>query len=356
MPQQTTHQELIPGFRIRIDGADLASELVPQILSVEVDQYVDGADAFTIGVNIWDSQTQDFQWLDDGTFAEGRALEILAGYGEDLQSLIRGEIVALEVEYGSESSPVLHVQGYDRLHRLRRGRRTRTYVNIKDSEVAERIAREMQLQAQTDDSGLVHAHLFQCNQSPLDFLQERARRIDYEVDVSDGTLYFRRRASGRGKTLTLQYRDDLKQFTVRLSTQTQVKRIVVRGWDPLAKEPIVGLGQAGDEISAMGGSTLGVALAEQAFGESQELVADRPVFSQNEADRMAKGLFNRMSLQFLKGEGEAIGNALLRAGEVVEIGKLGRRLSGNYYLTRVQHIIDGQGYRTCIECHRNSVV
>lgn len=355
MPQQTTPQELTPGWRIRLDGVDLSPEVVPDVLSVEVEQHVDGADTFTIAVNVWNALAQDFQWLDDDVFVEGGELEVLVGYGEDLESLIRGEIVALEIDYGAETTPVLRVQGYDKLHRFRRGRHTQTYINVKDSDIAERIAQEMRMQVQTDDSEVVHAHLFQYNQSNIDFLQERARRIDYEVDVVADTLHFRRTANDRGGTLNLNYRDDLKQFNVRLSTLAQVKKVVVRGWDVAAKEAIVGLGQAGDEISRMGGAELGVSLTENAFGEFQELVTDQPVFSQTEADQIAKGIFNRMSLQFIKGEGEAIGNALLRAGEVVEIGNLGRRLSGRYYLTRVQHLIDADGYRTRIDCRRNAV-
>ncbi len=355
MPQQTTQQELIPGWRIRLDGVELSPEVVPDILSVEVEQHVDGADTFTIAVNVWDTLAQDFQWLDDDVLVAGSELEVLVGYGEDLESLIQGEIVALEIDYGADTAPVLQVQGYDKLHRFRRGRRSQTYVNVKDSEIAESIAREMQLQVQADDSQVVHAHLFQYNQSNIDFLQERARRINYEVDVVGGTLYFRRTANDRGKTLSLNYQDDLKQFSVRLSTLAQVKKVVVRGWDVAAKEAIVGLGQAGDEISQMGGAELGVSLAENAFGAFQELVTDQPVFSQTEADQMAKSIFNRMSLQFIRGEGEAVGNALLRAGEVVEIGNLGRRLSGLYYLTRVQHLIDSDGYRTRIDCRRNAV-
>ena len=355
MTQETTQQELIPGWKIRLDGAEISPEVVPDILSVTVEQHVDGADSFNVAVNVWDSEAQDFQWLDDGTFAEGGELEVLAGYGEDLESLIRGEIVALEIDYGADTAPVLEVQGYDKLHRFRRGRRTHTYVNVKDSEIAQNIARDMQMDAEAVDSSIVHAHVFQYNQSNIDFLQERGRRINYEVDVNGGKLYFRPSANDRGKTVSLAYRDDLKQFRVRLSTLSQVNKVVVRGWDIFAKEALVGLGQAGDEVSRMAGSRLGVAVAADAFGEFQDLVANRPVFSQTEADQMAKGIFNRMSLHFVKGEGEAIGNALLRAGEVVEIGKLGRRLSGLYYLTRVQHIIDGDGYRTRFDCRRNAV-
>ena len=41
----------------------------------------------------------------------------------------------------------LIVTGYDRLHRFRRGRHTRSFINIRDSELAESMARELSLRA-----------------------------------------------------------------------------------------------------------------------------------------------------------------------------------------------------------------
>ena len=354
MPQQNTEQELIPGWHIRLNGSDPADEILPNVLAVEVEQHVNGSDMFDIAVNIWDVETQDFQFLDDSTFQIGSALEVLMGYGEDMHSVLLGEIVALEIDYGAENTPLLHVVGYDKLHRFRRGRVTNTFSNIKDSEIAEQIAGEMQLQSEVEDSEIVYTHLFQYNQSNIDFLQERARRINYEVDVVEDTLFFRKAAFAESETLSLDYRDDVKSLSLRLSTQSQIKKVVVKGWDITAKEAIVGLGQVGDESGVMGGADLGVDVADGAFGEAEEVIVDNLVFEQAEADQMAKAIFNRMNLQYIKADGEAIGNALIRAGEVIALGKLGELMSGLYYLVKVRHMIDEEGFVTHFSCRRNA--
>lgn len=354
MTTQTTDQELIPGWRVRVDGEDIPAEVAANVLSVEVEQYINGSDLFDITINVWDAGTQDYQYIDDETFTEGSNLEVLVGYGEDFVSLIKGEIVTLEIEYGSDSAPTLHVQGYDKLHRFRRGRKTQTYTNITDSEIATQIARSMQLQSSVEDTEIVYAHLFQYNQSDIDFLQERARRINYEVDVVDNTLQFRKAAFGQGAVTTINYRVDLKELSLRLSTLSQVKKVLVKGWNVNAKQAIVGLGQSGDELGMMGGGSLGVGIAKGAFGEYEEVIVDKPTYEQSEADQIAKAIFNRMTLQFIKAEGESIGNASLKAGDVVELGNLGQRMSGLYYLEKTHHIIDGEGYITRFNCQRNS--
>lgn len=354
MTTPTSDQELIPGWRVRIDGRDLDLAVVPDVLSVEVEHHSNGSDAFDITVNAWDVDGQDFQHLDDERFPLGATLEVLVGYGEDMVQLIEGEIGAQSIEYGAEEAPVLHVEGYDKLHRLRRGRRSRSFTQVKDSELAERIARDHQLQAEVEDTRIVHPHLFQYNQSDIDFLQERARRIDYEVDVADGRLVFRRAAFDRAGVESLAYRRDLKRLDLRLSTLAQVSRVVVGGWNVSRKEAVVGSGASGDALSAMGGAELGPVASERVFDAAREVVVDHPVVDQAEADQIAQALFNRISLEYIKGEGESIGNARLRAGDVVDLAGLGQRLSGAYYLTSTHHIIDEDGYRTQFSCRRNA--
>jgi phage protein D len=104
----------------------------------------------------------------------------------------------------------------------------------------------------------------------------------------------------------------------------------------------------------MGGNDLGVTLTTGAFGESKSIFVDKTVFNQAEADQMAKALFNAMSLQFIQGEGETLGNARLKSGQVVEIKNLGERFSGLYYLSSVRHVIDTNGYLTHLTCQRNT--
>jgi phage protein D len=53
-----------------------------------------------------------------------------------------------------------------------------------------------------------------------------------------------------------------------------------------------------------------------------------------------------MAVDFITGEGTAIGNTDIRAGEVVELNGLGKRFSGLYYITSSTHEVGPKGYRT----------
>src|SRR5439155_26631113 len=177
--------------------------------------------------------------------------EVKVGFLDRLRSLIRGEVTALEPDFPADKAPTLIVTGYDRLHRFRRGRHTRSFINIRDSELAESMARELSLRARVEDQSVTHPYLFQNNQTNVDFLRERARRIRYEVDVEDRTLIFRPSANNAGKTVTLAFGDKLKNFFPRLTTLDQVSKVEVRGWDPVNKLAIVATASLGDETTKM---------------------------------------------------------------------------------------------------------
>src|SRR5262249_45897551 len=130
-------------------------------------------------------------WLDDAElFSIGHIVEIKMGSVDHVETLLVGEITGLEPEFIFNRQPGLTVRGYDRRHRLQRGRRTRTWTNTKDSKIAEEIAREARLKAEVKDSKVEHPYVLQANQTNLEFLLERARLIEYEVMVEDKKLLF----------------------------------------------------------------------------------------------------------------------------------------------------------------------
>ena len=343
-----------PGYKVLLAGGELPTETALDIIDVKVCDYVEGASVFTVHFNIWDSSRQEFKWIDDALLSEGVQVEVQIGFVDNFQTLIIGEITALEPEFHQNEAPVLSIHGYDHLHRFRRGRKTRSFINAKDSEIAEKIARDIQLRAQVEDTQVIHEYLLQNNQTDIDFLVERARRIRYEVIVRDKTLHFRKAANATGEFVSLEYGFTLQSFYPRLNTLQQVSEVIVQGWNPKTKEAIIGQARQGDEVSKMGGSQLGAAITEQAFFETQSFIVNTPVFSAGEATQIAKGKFNDMAVDFITGEGTAIGNTDIRAGRVIELLKLGQRFSGLYYVTSSTHSVDQTGYITKFTVARNA--
>lgn len=343
-----------PAFAIAVDGTPLPVAVAMQIRRINVDQDVGMPGMFTVELAGGDTDNET-TWIDDDTFAIGAAVEIKLGYGDTLQSVIAAEVTGIEPTFTRGSRPVLTVRGHDRLHRLLRGTKTRSFVQQKDSDIAATLASEAGLTAQTTDTQVVHDYVLQANQTNMAFLLERARRIEYEVVIEDRTLHFRPVRNAQGEALTLTPEDDLLEFHPRLSTMRQFSELELRGWDPKDKKEIVASARSGDEVSTMGGSASGAALAQSAFDAAAVLVSDAPVFSQAEADQLALASFNRAVLELVRAEGVCSGRTDLLPGQVIKIDGIGTRFSGQYYVSATRHCYTPRyAYQTHFVARRNA--
>ena len=341
--------------RIKVNGADLPQAALDDLQSVQVHEDLDAPSMFSLILYNWDPAKLEFTWSDDRLFAPGNEVEVWLGYVDQLKKVMLAEITSLEPSFQADAAPTLTVRGYDHRHRLLRGSRTRSFTKMKDSAIASQIATGAGLAAKVADSKVTHEYVLQNNQSDLDFLQDRAARIGYDVFVQDKVLYFQPRQNAAKATVTLALGDDLIDFQPRLTTVPQVGEVAVRGWDVAKKTVFIGHARPGNESSMMGGTTSGPSLANRAFGKASLVRADLAVTTKADADQMAVGQFNAMALSHISGEAVCYGRTDLRAGIVVNIKGAGTAFSGLYFVNTVTHsVTEDAGYRTTFSVRRNA--
>lgn len=354
MPSQNDARSLVPDYQIKINGSDLKAKELADVMEVHVYQDVDAPAMFTIQFVNWDVASSKVTWSDQKMCREGSEVEIALGYLGKLESLIAGEITGLEPEFRAGEAPTLLVRGYDRLHRLLRGRQSRAFVKIKDSDIAQKISGEAGLTADVTDSQVQLDYVFQNNQTNWDFLRERAYLNGYELFASGKKLVFRPAKINGAAAVTLSLDGELIEFCPCLSTLQQVSQVQVQGWDIANKQAIVGTAKAGDETAQMGDQT-GAKSAEKVFGAALHTEMKQPVFTRAEADQTAKGRYNQATLHYITGEGASIGNPAIQAGCVVKVEGAGDRFSGDYYVTAAHHLFSpARGYRTRFHFRRNA--
>ena len=336
----TKQAELASQIGIKVGGADVRQSVLTQLVRVVVDQHSHLPGMFTIC--LFDP---DLQLLDGGPFDLTKEVEISAQTaGGDNVVLIKGEITALEPDFGEGMIARLLVRGYDRSHRLYRETKRVAHLNKKDSDLADEIARAAGLQADVQATQIVYDHVYQHNLPDLAFLMKRAWRIGYECFVDEGKLHFRKPPSGSSE-LTLTWGRDLLSFRPRLTLAEQVDEVTVKGWDVEKKTPIVGRAQQGKLYPDIQEPKKGAEWAA-GFGAGKLVIVDQPVASQAEADLLAAARLDEMSGAFVQAEGVAWGRPDVKAGRMVKLEALGDRFSGTYLVTSATHVYGNEGHRT----------
>jgi phage protein D/phage baseplate assembly protein gpV len=336
-------QQLVSQFYVQIEGlADSVTlELMTDLLEVSVESSLHLPDLATLTLH--DSR---LRWVDEKAIEPGKGLKISANAGNGEQPLFDGEIIELEPEFGVAAQRLV-VRAFDRLHRLSRGRYVRSFVNVSDGDLVQKIAGEVSLQADVGPTTQVHPYVFQNNETNLEFLHGRAAALGYLVYVDTKTLHFRA-PKAEGSSIELQWAKTLTEFRPRMTTVSQVSGTTVRGWDPANRQAIVGQAQNGNGTPQVGEKRRGGQFAKDAFNlEAPLLSADRPIRSQAAADALAQALADRHASGFIEAEGSCPGNTKIIAGTPLKISAVGDRFSGDYLVTSAQHTYrPGTGYTT----------
>jgi phage protein D/phage baseplate assembly protein gpV len=337
-------------FWIKLNGQELPEDVVPRVMQLSVEQDLVLPDTFAIRLrDIDDAPGQlehvNFPMLEDDRFPIGANIEIGLGREEEPETVLKGEVTSLDLEAHGDGNPLLTVRGYDRAYRLHRERKTRTFKNVTDADLAQQIAREYGLKPVVDPTREVHVHVFQDNQTDWEFLRDRARRVGYELFLLDRQLLFRK-PKAIERVPELAFGETLSRVRLRLSGPSQVKEVVVKGWDALGKREIEAHATSPSRRAQVGEDAPRQATLGK-LGGGKFVISNQPVRTDGEADALAQSVYDEIAGDFILLEGLALGEPLIRPGHTVRFKNLGQRFDHEYYISSATHrITPTEGYVT----------
>jgi len=256
-------------------------------------------------------------------------------------TIFKGEIVGIEPDVSGSQRVV--IRALNKLHRLTRGRKTREFQKMTDSQIASKIAEENELGFGRDfmpEASQPHDYVFQNNETDLEFLRSRAARIGFHVWVEDSTLYFQRDRAKESISLGLGCTAKpaaigLRTFHPRMSSAVMVSKVTVRGWDPAKKKEIVG--SASRRIIPL--SDAAATLAEPP-GQTLDLGGTLALETNGGAYGAANGALAVLTAEDISAEVVTDPSAAFRARAMVVVDTSGsmNRFNGKYYVTSARHL------------------
>jgi uncharacterized protein involved in type VI secretion and phage assembly len=336
-------------FVVEFDGKAVPGDV--DVASVVVEDHLHLPDAFT--VTFRDGSRTALQRAGASVGARVR-IGVLNDASPTPVYLIKGEITALEAEIHHGTSYSI-VRGYDESHRLMHGTVTASYQNATYAEIASKVADRHRLKdGRIEGTSPTHPHVAQANESDWEFLRRLANEVGFELTVTDGQLNFYKPATAAAAPpardlsaddpLNLLVGSNLLELRAVVTAAEQVKEVEVRGWDAVNKKPLVAT--APIKTSTIANGHKPDELAAKFPGPSL-VAADVPLGTAKEVDNSARALAECVAASFTEMEGQARGDAALRAGAAVTLGLLGAPFDGKYVITSSRHTYDAaDGYTT----------
>jgi phage protein D len=369
----------VPSFKVLVGNQVLRGDVIRDVISVSYTDNLEQVDSFEMVINNWDAENRDFKYIDKPLFDPGKKVALWMGYfgkeksgRERMRLMLTGEITSLRPSFPSGGQPTLSISGLNQIHGLRREQNSVAYPNKTDSQIAKDIGQRLGMEVETDPTAEAqeqpHQYLIQHGEYDIFFLLKRAKDIGYDLFIkeseaegpssapSQGKLYFGPSDGVRREIFKLKYGLSLIEFQPDLNAARQVDQVDVNGWDALRKQPIRATSRRSNLTTNRNvGGADGQSNIDSASSGRTEVIATRPVNSQEEADTLARETHERINKNMMTGRGSTVGVPDLRAGSVIFIEGIGKRFSGRYFVTSATHKIDDSGYTTSFNCRREEI-
>jgi len=269
--------------------------------------------------------------------------------GDDKTSIFKGEVVGLEPTYKGGEKTRLLIRAMNKFHRLLRDRKSITFTDKSDQQILSQVVQGAELSLKWQHSkNITYKHVYQHNQTDMEFLRMRAARMGCHVWCVGGDIFVKEPDLSQSPLARLVITEPggskgqgtIKVFTPRLSSAAILNKVTVKGWNPETKELITG------DFSAQGsrlGSQNAVA-GSGSLGNHETFTVDHPIWSKEEAVALAKARLVDLSLSYITGECELTGDPRMDLGKVIEIEansepdtKSDDPFNGKYYIMGVTH-------------------
>ena len=262
----------------------------------------------------------------------------------DGTSMYDGELVGLEPSYAAGEPATITIRAMDRFHRLLRIKKSVTFTNQTDQQILQQVVADAGLTLDwRHDTTITYKHVYQHNQTDMEFVRMRAARMGCHIWCVGTTLNIKQPdlSSFSGVNLTIDTAtgpgDQLRAFRPKMSSAPIAASVQVKGWDPETKQLFVGTATA--QASPLG--AVNAATATGGLASTDSATVDQPIWSAEEANALAAAKLQDKALQFMTGEAEAIGDPKYVVATVISLTintqNAGDVFNGKYYVMGVSH-------------------
>jgi Rhs element Vgr protein len=290
--------------------------------------------------------TSDFPLSNADTFVPGAEVEVLAGPPDSPLSIFKGVVVSQSLKLRERSSPQLVVECRHKALKLTLGSKSACFADQSDSDIISALLQSAGLDAEVETTNVVHAQQVQFRASDWEFLLTRAGANGKLVFTSDDKVIVKKPAMAGSAVATLLFGATILELDAQMDARQQWAGVKSVTWDP-AQQAVV-IADATEPELTEPGNLSSDALAEVGGLSAYEL--RHAALGEDEAQAWADSEWLKAKLGKVRGRIKCEGIATVRPGDVVALGGVGARFTGDVLVTGVRHDLSGaQSWKTHLQ-------
>jgi Rhs element Vgr protein len=288
----------------------------------------------------------DFPLSNADTFIPGKAVEILAGTGDDPISLFQGMIIRQSLKVRDNSAPQLIVECRHPAVKLTVGRKNAYFFEQTDSDLISALLKNANLQAEVESTSEVHKQQVQYDATDWDFLLTRAEANGKLVFTNTEKVVIKAPVFDNNVVCTLQFGATILEMDVEMDARQQYSAVKSVTWDA-AQQSVLEKDATDPAVSSPGNLSSGDLAAAMAL---QYYRLQHVAVTEEEAQNWANAQWLKSQMSRVNGRVKCEGIGIVNPGDIVKLSGVGERYNGNVLVTGVRHEFDTvQGWKTHLQ-------
>ncbi len=339
LPFDIVHSDLVT-HTIKVSGAALPPTV--EVVSFTVNREVNRIPFAVLKILDGDPSLQTFEVSSSDSFIPGNEVEIQVGFHSEEETIFKGVVVAHRIKARDNRPPMLEVECKSLAIKMTTTPRSALFKDSTDSDIISELTAKYSLSADVSASTVTHVEMVQYNSTDWDFMLMRAEANGLVVNVADDIISVQSPVDAGNSDLSFEYGRTIYEFEGEMDARNQMASSTSESWDFSSQEIIEE--EAGEPGNTSPGNLEGSTIAESLGTDPYELSHSGKV-EDAELKAWADARLLKSRLAKIRARVRVQGSAELIPGTLINLGGLGDRFNGDYYVSGVRHeIADGSWF------------
>ncbi|MDO9615797.1 MAG: type VI secretion system tip protein VgrG [Bacteroidota bacterium] len=320
---------------IKIEGNEIARTL--QVDSITVTKEVNRIPWAKVILLDGSASSENFEASNDTLFIPGKKIEIKCGYQSDNNTIFKGIIIKMSIKIRAGGASMLVLECRDETVKMTIGRKSKYFLEVKDSDIISQIAGTYSgLSATAESTKVTHKEVIQYDCTDWDFVVARAEANGKICFTDDGQLNVKAPELSQSAVLSLLYGATILELDAEIDARHQLKNVTSKSWS-YADQQIVET-EAADPSVALNGNLTSSDLAN-VIGLDKFILNHGGKVEETELQAWGDALLLKRKLAKVRGRVKCKGVHTVKPGMIIELGGVGDRFNGKAFVSAVQHFV-----------------